>query len=577
MQLVRLTVSNFRNLASIDLGLTPHSVIVGPNRSGKSNLIYALRLVLDPSLPNTERTLSREDFWDGLSDGSPDWDPMKAEQTIEISVELTEFDSEPAVLAALADALLTGDPMRARLTYRFAPSDTATATSSASRPYRWHIYGGDDETKLVGAELREYLWVAFLHALRDVESDIRGWRRSPLRRLLEAASAKAADASELDEVRAAMDYANTQLNELSSIADLSKLISDRTEAMVGSEQALQTQLAVAPKDPLNIIRTMQLFVDGAASRRLGTASLGTLNVLYLALLELGLTERLEAMDIAHVVLAVEEPEAHLHPHLQRIIFRRLFTEATANRTVLVTTQSPFIASVAPPRSLVTLKSVDGQTVASSATNADLDESELRDISRYLDATRAEMVFARRVLLVEGYGEQVLLPALARAEGIDLDKAGITVCSIHGTHFTSYARFCLALGIRWAVITDGDPDTDNIKAGEKRAGDLAAAVGADGDPADAGIFVGDTTLEFDVYQASSNNATAAVEVLNELLPARSPSRALLSNSQSQPLSYGEFMSAVEASGGKGRFNQRMSQEQLTAPDYVKRALIYLEAQ
>src|SRR5208337_339902 len=192
MQLARLTVKNFRNLADIDVNLTPHSVIVGPNRSGKSNLIYALRLVLDPSLPNTERNLSREDFWDGLSDGTPEWDPMRAEQTIEISVELTEFETEPAVLAALADALLTGEPMRARLTYRFAPSEIASVTQSALRPYRWRIYGGDDETKLIGAELRDYLYVAFLHALRDVESDLRAWRRSPLRRLLEAAAAKAA-------------------------------------------------------------------------------------------------------------------------------------------------------------------------------------------------------------------------------------------------------------------------------------------------------------------------------------------------------------------------------------------------
>lgn len=66
------------------------------------------------------------------------------------------------------------------------------------------------------------------------------------------------------------------------------------------------------------------------------------------------------------------------------------------------------------------------------------------IARYLDATRAELVFARRVLLVEGFAEQVLVPRLAQTIGFDLDKLGISVCAIHGTHFSSYVKFCEAL-------------------------------------------------------------------------------------------------------------------------------------
>ena len=72
------------------------------------------------------------------------------------------------------------------------------------------------------------------------------------------------------------------------------------------------------------------------------------------------------------------------------------------------------------------------------------------------------MFARRVLLVEGYAEQVLIPALAKAHAIDLDKLGISVCAIHGTHFASYTRFCDALDIPWAVITDRDKvDKDGV--------------------------------------------------------------------------------------------------------------------
>src|SRR5207249_10871836 len=126
-----------------------------------------------------------------------------------------------------------------------------------------------------------------------------------------------------------------------------------------------------------------------------------------------------------------------------------------------------ITSVADPRGLVVFRTEGLQTETAAAFEADLEDEEWADIERYLDATRAEMVFARRVLLVEGFAEQVLLPVLAAAEEIDLDKNGVTVCAIHGTHFASYIRFLEALEIRWAVITDGDPVAEGGSDGEQR--------------------------------------------------------------------------------------------------------------
>jgi len=67
MRIERLTVRNFRNLGNIDLYLEPSTVIVGENQAGKSNLIHALRLILDANLSFADRQLGRGDFWDGLS------------------------------------------------------------------------------------------------------------------------------------------------------------------------------------------------------------------------------------------------------------------------------------------------------------------------------------------------------------------------------------------------------------------------------------------------------------------------------------------------------------------------------
>lgn len=196
MYISRIFVKNFRNFRHLDISLNPGvTCFIGENNSGKSNLIDAVRLVLDGSLSPYRRRLQASDLSTGLS--------FDQAEHVLISVEFADFTGNPAQEALPLEALI--GPDRARVSFRFRPIATireALANEQDVLPlkaadYRWEMVGGGDvDLDAVGWAddfgnyfrtdiLQQSFLVVLMGALRDVESSLAQSRSSPLQQLVE--------------------------------------------------------------------------------------------------------------------------------------------------------------------------------------------------------------------------------------------------------------------------------------------------------------------------------------------------------------------------------------------------------
>lgn len=592
MHLSRIRIVNFRNFANLDVTLGGNLVVVGENRVGKSNLLHALRLIFDPSLADSARQLGLSDFWDGLEE-------LTKEDRIRVSVEIKDFENDPDILAMLTDYRLDDDPETVRLNYELRPLADLEGEPGAAEDFEFICYGGESETKTFGHKLRRRITMDVLPALRDAESDLSVWQRSPLRPLIEEAF-KGVDADELAEIGEAIEEATAKITQFDEVAALEESIADLFKEMSGEKQDIYPKLGFSPTDPARLYRAVRLLID-EGERGISDASLGSANLVFLTLKSLELRRLIEENHRDHTFLAIEEPEAHLHPHLQRSVYRHVFTEAQeggAPLSIFLTTHSPHIASVAPLRSIVLLKDEGADGTKGYATQSiKLAGKEADDIARYLDVTRAEILFARGVLLVEGDAERFLIPAFAEALGKSLDELGITVCSVAGTNFRPYAKFLVGLGIPFAVITDWDPREKKSPLGwnrslrlvedieTQRTGDKPEALIAELDDLDDadefatrceeyGIFSNTKTLEVDLF--SDGFAPAIISVLNEYNFSAARKEKIESwEADPTKLDAEELLKMIDTIG-KGRFAQRMLSyiDGIAPPGYITRAIEFV---
>ncbi len=516
MHISKLSIRNFRNFRNASLCFQKGvNTIIGENGSGKTNLLYALRLLIDENLPR--RTYFNEtDFNRSIGIWKGHWiiiqiqlDELDADEELQaiamhkaghvdefdttkgtvllccrpresMRKQLYEFSQLPKRKKEGLEEILSKITLNDyEITYR-GRNNVDFSDDDVYRKYvgdfeKIVFPNPDDESSdIYGVRLSNFsisneVSCTFVKALRDVEEDLKSYRNNPLLNLLRGKE-KYISVAKKEDIEKKVETLNNDISSLDEVKNISTGISESIKEAVGETYApnisIQSEL---PSDMEKLLQSLKMWVgdpdEEGYQGRIWELSLGGANLIYLSL-KLLEYEKVKALERVANFLLIEEPEAHIHTHIQKTLFQRLDKR---NTQVIISTHSTHISSVSQISSVNILSRAKQSAWVFNPSNG-LKKNEISRVERYLDAVRSTLLFAKGVILVEGDAEQILIPELVKAVyGVALDEIGISLINIGSTGFENIARLFDELRIkkRCSIVTDLDKSIFSLGADPKK--------------------------------------------------------------------------------------------------------------
>ena len=557
MWLRELQICNFRRIDELTVkfprGLT---VLVGQNNSGKTTIVDALRLMLFSSRDFDSLRITEDDFRAGT-----EYAP------IEISCRFTGLEDEDEVHFQECLVDIGDDQFEMQVNARVEFNETTHRCNVK-------MWGGETEGGSLPSNHYDRLATIYLQPLRDPERGLRPGQHSQVSRLIDCLT----NEGQRTEFEAAAKDANETIRVLKPVEDAEGDINAQMAAIAGPELTQKTALIFTDPTFRRIIAGLQPEIEGLPFALNG---LGYNNLIFTSA-TLGTLRRSPQFSFRSIL--VEEPEAHLHPQLQMLLLKHLADVASNHEgnevQVIASSHSPILASQAPIDSVVSVHEVDGKVSAVSVCSITIDDKIKKKLQRYLDATRGELFFARRILMVEGIAEALLLPVLAKMSGGNLKKSSVTVLNADGINFNAFTPLFGTEGLRLPVVilTDGDAKEigGEISATASGLRDRAAGI------PNLNVEMSERTFEHELAR-SEMLLPHMVSALKELHPnigaMLETALAALATVDEKAKKFLDVF--IEKSVSKGRFAQELagilSECNLGAnavPDYICNALRHL---
>lgn len=435
MLLKKLYVKGFRNFKEVTVNLNEHSLIIGANDVGKTNLIYALRLLLDRSFSDYDYELAESDFF-------------AYEDTHEIIIRAFFEDiTEECVIARLPGKI--SDDGKMVLQY-------AATINNGKVEYQFFCGKSESEEDLKEIDspfYRKYLNLKYISSRREFWSYINKTKKELLLQAKGSRTEEVAKADDVlyDEIEQKLQEVDAKIPQLSYVKNATSHLNEELDKLSIHNREQQIVFDTASTDVDRVIQNVSV-TSKYGDKKMIIGGEGRVNQIYLSLWASQNQHTETSNEVS--IICVEEPEAYLHPHQQREL--AAYLGRTLQGQVILTSHSPYIVSEFTPNSIIRLykQNTHDTSVASNGCSEVIAEG-IEDFGYRMSVIPAEAFFSDCVILVEGPSEMVFYKTLAKQIGIELDRLNISVLSVDGVSFPTYMDILNAMKIYWISRTDND--------------------------------------------------------------------------------------------------------------------------
>jgi putative ATP-dependent endonuclease of the OLD family len=475
-----IRVAGFRALKNIEISLCQKTVLIGTNNVGKTTLLNALQLAFGDS-----RWVTQDDFSIG---------PSENDTKIKVDVQFIPVDSSGKQVSEFESkwsSIFRREIREGDSGQFFGFRTTIQADEKQMRlvPTRmalneWVAWDGTDawtDETIEGSSIpistiSDHIPFFFQNAQRDILEDIRQ-RTSFLGRVLSKVHYSESDREGLQEL---IQEVNEQAVQSSQVL---KNLKENLAELGNTFGTTRGSADITPfaKDIRDLSKGIRLhFGDGIESFSMEYHGMGTRSWASLLTLKSFVSILAgETTEAYSPILALEEPEAHLHPNAQKQIMDQILN---IQGQVIVSTHSPYVAAQADLSSIRCLYKTKEKVIIGLAPGKwDEDTVKntnfIRRIDREILQTRGDILFARAWLLFEGETEAQALPLFFKhffnnREACDL---GISMIGVSGSgNYSPFIRLAQSFNIPWYIFSDGE--TDVVEALTKTLQDYTGMTG-----------------------------------------------------------------------------------------------------